>query len=167
MVMDQGAVTHVCPLPDQGHVPGPVPVSRPRVQLSCDPGGPLSALQAPALHPDHQLAGALPRLETVPGLQGLQADILNLRDNDDDIMSLDLLLVTHLRFLLVPGDGGPGELPVAQVVAGGVGQGAYEHLSLLPAQTLLQPRGADLAGLALVLVDEVALAVVLVSVAPN
>ena len=83
VVMDQGAVTHVCPLLDQGHVPRPVPVSGPRVLrvtclATCHTCGPLAALEAATLHPDHHLAGAVPHLETVPGLQRLQADILDL-----------------------------------------------------------------------------------------
>ena len=86
MVMDQGAVTHVCPLLDQGHVPRPVPVPRPRVlrvtclaAATCHTCGPLAALEAATLHPDHHLTGAVPHLETVSGLQRLQANILDLK----------------------------------------------------------------------------------------
>ena len=84
VVMDQSAVTHVCPLLDQSHVPGPVSVTGPRVCLqvtclvTCHTGRPLAALQTSTLHPHHQLAGALSHLETVSGLQRLQTDILDL-----------------------------------------------------------------------------------------
>ena len=84
VVMDQSAVTQVCPLLDQSHVPGPVSVTGPRVCLqvtcliTCHTCRPLAALQTSTLHPHHQLAGALSHLETVSSLQRLQADILDL-----------------------------------------------------------------------------------------
>ena len=75
--------------------------------------------------------------------------------------------VTHLRLLLISGDGGPGQVPVAQVVTGGVSQGPDKHLGLLCTQTLLQLGGTHLACLAPVLVNEISLAVILVSVATH
>ena len=75
--------------------------------------------------------------------------------------------VLDLGLLLVPGDGRPAHLVVLEVGAGRVGETPDECLGLGLAEAGVETVSTDLGCLALVLVDQVALAVVLVGVAPH
>ena len=75
--------------------------------------------------------------------------------------------ILYRPLLSVLSHSSPAHVSVLEMVTGGVGQTVDQDLHLVRTEGGVETLGTDLASLALVLVDEVALVIVLVGVAPN